>query len=138
MMLVLFFWMLSVGNWANQKLPATKQRGVWLYVAGFALPIIYLLMYIFLYIPQLETGGPESPPLWMLPMHMLSLAGIFYGLWFTASQLKALLESQDANYMIFSSTFLMLFVFPLGIWLIQPGVNRLYFDLEESGTSDET
>ncbi len=138
MMLVLFSWMLSIGTWANRQLPATKQRGISLYVAGFALPIIYLLMYIFLFIPQLDNGGPAKPALWMLPMHMLSLAGIFYGIWFTASQLKSLLESQNSNYMIFSNTFFMLFIFPIGIWLIQPGVNQLYFNLQDSGASDET
>lgn len=133
MMGVLFAWMLSIGLWSNQQLPANKQRSIQPFIAGLTFPIIYLLMYIFLYIPQLANGGPAKPPLWMLPMHMLSLVGYFYGIWFTASQLKSLLESHNENYMIFSNTFFLLFIFPIGIWLIQPGVNRLHFNLQQSG-----
>ncbi len=65
-------------------------------------------------------------------MHMLSLAGISYGLWYTARQLKSLQENEDAAFLIFSSTFFLLFIFPLGIWLIQPGVNLLYHKLAQS------
>ncbi len=135
-MLVLFAWMFSIGAWSNRQLAAAKRRSPILYGAGLTIPIIYLLLYIFLFIPQFADGGPDKPPLWMLPMHMLSLAGIFYGIWYTASQLKALLESHDANYMIFSNTFFLLFIFPIGIWLIQPGVNQLYSSLQASAANE--
>ena len=62
-------------------------------------------------------------------MHMLSMAGIFYALWFTARKFKSLLENEDADFMIFSSTFFLLFIFPIGIWIIQPNVNQLYHRL---------
>ena len=65
-------------------------------------------------------------------MHMFSMLGIFYGIWYTARQLKSLLENEDADFMIFSSTFFLLFIFPIGIWLIQPEVNQLYYKLEQS------
>ena len=132
LMLVLFLWMLSIGLWSNRQLQASKQRGTLLFIAGLVLPIVYLLAYIILVVPELSSGGPVKPKLWMFPLHMLSLCGIFYGLWYTAAQLKALLESKDANYMIFSNTFFMLFVFPLGVWLIQPGVNQLYFESQQA------
>ncbi len=75
--------------------------------------------------------------MWMFPLHMLSLVGIFYGIWYTAGQLKALLESKDANYMIFSNTFFMLFIVPIGVLLIQPGVNQLYHDSQQSENTDD-
>ncbi len=131
MMLVLFLWMFSIGSWCNRHLPESRQRNLLPYAVGLALPIVYLLMYIFLYIPQLQQGPPEKPPLWLLPMHMFSMVGIFYGLWYTASRLKSLQENEDADFMIFSSTFFLLFIFPLGLWLIQPEVNRLYQKIEQ-------
>ena len=133
LLLVLFLWMFSIGAWANARLPETQRHSPVPYAFGLALPLLYLLMYIFLYIPELEQGGaPQRPPLWLLPMHMLSMVGIFYGLWYTARQLKSLQESEEADFMIFSSTFFLLFIFPLGIWLIQPSVNQLYHRLEQS------
>ena len=131
MMLVLFLWMFSIGSWSNRHLPESRQRSPLPFAVGLAIPIVYVLMYIFLYIPLLEQGGaPQKPPIWFLPMHMLSMVGIFYGIWYTARQLKSLQENEDADFMIFSSTFFLLFIFPLGIWLIQPAVNQLYSQME--------
>ncbi len=131
LMIVLFTWMFSIGAWSNAQLPPERRRGLLLYGAGLALPIVYLLMYIILVLPVLEsTTPPDQPPLWMLPMHMLSMAGVFYGLWFTAKQFKSLQESEDADFLIFSSMFFLLFIFPFGIWIIQPSVNQLYARLD--------
>ena len=90
LMLVLFLWMYSVGAWCNRQLPESRRRSPLPFVAGLVVPIVYLLMYIFLHVPLLEDGPPAKPPLWMLPMHMLSLLGIFFGLWYAARQLKSL------------------------------------------------
>jgi hypothetical protein len=137
MLLVLFLWMFSIGTWSNSRLPESRRIGPLPFTAGLALPLVYLLMYIFLYIPQLADGAPSRPPLWLLPMHMLSLAGIFYAIWYTARQLKSLQENEQADFLIFSSTFFLLFIFPLGVWLIQPGVNELYDKLDKPLSADE-
>ena len=136
MLLVLFLWMFSIGNWSNRRLPEARRLNPLPFAAGLVVPIVYLVMYIFLYIPQLADGAPARPPLWLLPMHMLSLAGIFYGIWYTARQLKSLQENEEADFLIFSSTFFLLFIFPLGVWLIQPGVNELYHRLEKPVSAD--
>jgi len=130
LMIVLFGWMLSVGVWCNARLPEKRQSSVVLFIVALIIPLAYLLMYILLYLPQLQVDGPpDKPPLWLLPMHMLSMLAIFYAFWFTWSKFKSLLENEDADFMIFSSTFFMLFIFPLGVWIIQPNVNLLYHKL---------
>ena len=129
-MIVLFGWMLSVGTWCNAHLPEKRQSSVVPFIVALIIPLVYLLLYILLYLPQLQADGPpDKPPLWLLPMHMLSMLAIFYAFWFTSSKFKSLLENEDADFMIFSSTFFMLFIFPLGIWIIQPNVNQLYHRL---------
>lgn len=133
LMLVLFGWMFSISYWANRLLPEARRRNLLPFAAGLAIPLVYALMYIFLYIPLLQAGiPPERPPLWLLPMHMLSMVGIFYGFWYTARAFKSLLENEDADFITFSSTFFLLFIFPLGVWIIQPNVNGLYHRYEES------
>ena len=132
LMLVLFGWMYSVGNWANRRLPESRRRNPLPFVVGLVIPLVYVLMYVFIYLPQLQAGGPpERPPLWLLPMHMLSMVGIFYAFWYTARAFKSLLENEEADFLIFSSTFFLLFIFPLGVWIIQPSVNSLYRRLEQ-------
>ncbi len=138
LMLVLFGWMYSVGSWANRRLPESRRRSPLPFAVGLALPLVYLLMYIFLYIPLLQSGSPPTrPPIWLLPMHMMSMVGVFYGIWYTAKSFKSLLENEDADFMIFSSTFFLLFIFPLGVWIIQPNVNSLYARLESKPDEHE-
>ncbi len=138
LMLVLFGWMYSVGSWANRRLPESRRRSPLPFAVGLAMPLVYLLLYIFLYIPLLQSGSPPTrPPIWLLPMHMMSMVGIFYGIWYTAKSFKSLLENEDADFMIFSSTFFLLFIFPLGVWIIQPSVNSLYARLESKRDEHE-
>ncbi len=63
MLLVLFAWMFSIGSWSNRRLPESMRRNLVPFAVGFTLPIVYILMYIFLYIPQLDNGTPTKPPL---------------------------------------------------------------------------
>ena len=129
-MIVLFGWMFSVGAWSNSKLPAERRSNTNVFAISLIIPVIYILMYIIQVIPQITAGAPsDQRPLWMLPLHMLSMAGIFYAIWFTAQKFKSLLENEDADFLIFSSTFFLLFIFPIGIWIIQPNVNALYSKL---------
>jgi hypothetical protein len=46
----------------------------------------------------------------------------------------ALLKDQNVNFLIFSSAFFLMFIFPLGLWIIQPSVNRLFYKLDNSET----
>ena len=136
LMLVLLLWMYSIGSWSNRRLPEALRLNPLPFAAALAIPPIYLLMYIFLYIPLLADGGPSKPPLWLLPMHMLLMVALFYVLWYTARLLKSLQENEEADFLIFSSTFFLLFIFPLGIWLIQPSVKQLYDRLEKAAGGD--
>ena len=118
------------------RLPEQRRSSVVPFIGALIIPLVYLLLYIFLYLPELQASGPpEKPPLWLLPMHMLSMLAVFYAFWFTSSKFKSLLENEDADFMIFSSTFFLLFIFPLGVWIIQPSVNELYHRLTTSGQS---
>ena len=131
-MIVLFAWLFSIGKWANTQLPDHLKKSVILYGLGLATPILYLILVIILYFPVLESSTPPPPPTWMMPMHFLSMIGIFYGIWFSARQYMALQKGHEVDFMIFSSTFLFMWIFPLGIWMIQPGVNELFDKLENS------
>ena len=137
MLLVLFAWIYSIGSWCNSRLPESRRHNPLPFALGLAVPLAYILLYIFVYIPQLSQGPPEKPPLWLLPMHMLSMAGIFYGLWYGARALKSLQENEDADFLIFSSTFFLFFIFPLGLWIIQPQVNQLYHRLDQTPVAND-
>jgi hypothetical protein len=130
MLIMLSLWIYSVAIWCNSKLPISRQSSTLLFCLSLVIPLVYVLVYFFFYLPLLQTGGaPAKPPLWLLPMHMLSMLSLFYSFWFTSSKFKLLLDNEDSGFMIFSSTFFLLFIFPLGVWIIQPSVNQLFHKL---------
>lgn len=138
MLLVLSLWVYSVATWCNSKLPESRQSSPLLFCVALAIPLVSVLMYFFFYMPLLQEGGaPAKPPLWLLPMHMLSMLSLFYSFWFTSNKFKSLLDNEDSGFMIFSSTFFLLFIFPLGVWIIQPSVNELFYKLSSSDRSSE-
>jgi hypothetical protein len=133
MLIMLSLWIYSVAIWCNSKLPISRQSSTLLFCLSLVIPLVYVLVYFFFYLPLLQTGGaPAKPPLWLLPMHMLSMLSLFYSFWFTSSKFKLLLDNEDSGFMIFSSTFFLLFIFPLGVWIIQPSVNQLFHKLAVS------
>jgi hypothetical protein len=136
MLLVLSLWIYSIAIWCNSKLPEARQSSTLLFVVALVIPLVYVLMYLFFYMPLLQTSGaPAKPPLWLLPMHMLSMLSLFYSFWFTSNKFKSLLDNEDSGFMIFSSTFFLLFISPLGLWIIQPSVNELFHKLAKSDLS---
>jgi len=133
-LIVVFAWLFSIGKWANQHLPQDQQRNLILFSLGFALPLVYILLLILLYLPTLSPDSRPQPPSWMFPLHMLSMAGVFYSIWFSTRQYMALQRHHDTDFMIFSNVFFLMWIFPLGIWIIQPGVNQLFDKLDNSET----
>jgi len=133
-MIVVFMWLYSIGSWANSQLPDNLRKAVLPYALGLVIPIIYLILVIILYFPALESDTPPRPPTWMLPMHLLSMIGIFYGIWYSARQYMALQRGHEVDFMLFSSSFFLMWMFPLGNWIIQPSVKELFDKLENTGS----
>ena len=94
------------------------------------MPAALCLMFCITFKPLiLSTVG-----LFMILVLLLWMLSV--GIGYTAGQLKTLLESKNADTMIFSNTFSMLFLFPFAVWQIQPAVNRLYFESQQSAHHD--
>ena len=134
MVIVVFSWLFSIGSWANQNLPPDQKKNLIPFAIGFAIPLVYILLLILIYFPSLSPESRPQPPDWMLPLHFLSMIGIFYSIWFSARQYMALQRGHKVDFMRFSNTFFSMWIFPLGIWLIQPGVNQLFDKLENPKT----
>lgn len=62
----------------------------------------------------------------IIPAHLISMAGIFYSLYFAARALKSVELQRSVSFNDFRREFFLLWFFPVGIWLIQPRINRLF------------
>jgi len=125
-MLVWMAWMWTIASASNEKLEPALRKSPKLMVAGLGFAVLYLALTPWLW-PDLRTGDKGVPSL-MVPMHLGSMLGIFYALLYTANRLTTLEKKQTVSFFDYSGPFFLLWFFPIGVWFIQPRVNRLLGD----------
>lgn len=121
---VILGWLYSIAISANSRLPENLRRST--SVLNFVLPfaVVYCL-YTSQSFLSLDSGPRSSePPVWLVPAHLFSMFGIFYTMWFAAKQLTTLLENREVKFTEFAGRFFLFWFFPLGVWFVQPEVNK--------------
>jgi hypothetical protein len=90
-------------------------------------PIVYVPIFFFLVFPDTRV------PIWViLPLHLACMVCLFYLLYFVSKNLVLAETGKQVSFYEYAGPFFLLWFFPVGVWLIQPKVNRLY--AEKSST----
>ena len=141
MILFVFFffgWFYAVGTNLYPKLPAKAKMSLTRFKIFLFFPVFYILaISVFLVvsmIPYSTSGGPIEPWIFLLilPLHLFSMFCIFYCLYFIAKALKSVETQVSATFSDYLGDFFLIWFFPIGIWVIQPRINKL-FDESDAG-----
>lgn len=120
-MAILFFgWLWSISIACYKALPPN--------LATSPMPMKICLIYALIYLAVSGTlFFGQGRPLhgYVFVMHLLAMAAIFYSLGFTAKQLTKLEQRKEVAFPSYVGSFVNLWFFPIGVWFIQPKVNRL-------------
>lgn len=75
----------------------------------------------------MENGTPPNPAIFALiaPLHFFSMCCIFYCLYFVAKTIKTVELQREVKFSDFAGEFFMIWFYPIGIWLIQPKINKM-------------
>ena len=114
-------WVASVGLFLNWSLdPEVKLR-----TGFFCFALIYAALYLLVALPVFLG---TNPVVWraVIFFHVFALICVFYALNFVAKTLKVTDQGRPVIMHEHGKELLLLFLFPLGIWLIQPRINRIY------------
>ena len=106
------------------------------------IPILFVLsVCVFMIIVINNPGtGEESPPIgtWILviliPIDLFSVFCMFYCLFFNAKALKAVELQSPVEFSDYVGEYFSLLFLPVGIWFLQPKINRLFDCKKEFGT----
>jgi hypothetical protein len=115
-------WFWAAGSFLNTIVEVGLRRRV-----GF---FRFALVYPILYIPVFMIFFPLSPAAFavILPLHLLAVFCMFYLLYFVSKNLAQAETGRDATFFDYAGIFFSLWFFPIGVWIIQPKINRLYAD----------
>ena len=118
--IVFFGWLWSISAACYKALPPK--------LASSPKPMQIGLIYALVYLVLSGTfffGPGNQLPSYVVVMHLLAMAAIFYSLGFTAKQLTKLEQHQNVSFFSYSGPFFLFWFFPIGVWFIQPKVNQL-------------
>lgn len=133
-----FAWIYTMGTELNKKLPDTvsvnlnKFRGLLLYSIGYVAFFCLFALVGFKMLSDSESTN-NNWPLFILPFHIAAFYGIIYSLYFIAKELKSVELRQEVKFGDFAGEFMLLWFYPLGIWVIQPRINRIF---DETGADN--
>ena len=61
----------------------------------------------------------------IVPLHLFSMFCIFYSLYFVAKTFKTVELQREVNFSDFAGEFFMIWFYPIGIWIVQPKINKM-------------
>ncbi len=126
-MVILLGWFLTLGVQINKVVPFNIRM-----TAGyFKFGIYYSLIYMFLFFVEViftSTGGAGVTFSFILPFHLFATTCMFYGLYFVSKNLVMAEKKQKVVLVDYVGTFLLIWFFPIGVWFVQPRVNKLFVD----------
>ena len=98
----------------------------------FRLSIIYNIIYIpcgFVFLTLTDMGNSASGviPI-ILPLQLFAFFCLFYGPYFVAKNLVMAERKQEVILPDFARLFFLLLFYPIGVWSIQPRVNKMFQD----------
>ena len=121
---LIWFW--SMGSFLNSRLKPERR----LRTDFFRFSIIYPALYAILFMTAFTSSNP-SVALVILPLHFFAMFCMFYDLYFVAKILVLVETGKPASFYDYAGPFFLLWFFPIGVWLTQPRINRLYEESAE-------
>lgn len=128
---ILFGWFWSIGVGLDRIIPEELKLNVGWFKILLLIPIIYILC-VSIFIGTMFNGfiSPESTPNLgifglIIPLHLFSMFCIFYCMYFVAKTIKTAELQKEVEFGDFIGEFFMIWFFPIGIWFLQPRINKM-------------
>jgi hypothetical protein len=122
-MICFLIWLWSMGSFLSSVVsPSLKLR-----TRFFCFALIYPVVYIPLFISIMFSHNPK-PAMFALivPLHLFAMFCMFYDLYFVSKTLALAETGKPASFYDYAGPFFLIWLFPIGIWIIQPRINRIY------------
>jgi hypothetical protein len=101
----------------------------------FFIPLIYIILIFgfigFAFGGILENGQQPSGGMIgrlvgiIVPLHLFSMFCIFYCLYFVSKTFKTVELQREVSFSDFAGEFFMIWFFPIGVWIVQPKINKM-------------
>ncbi len=124
-LIILLFWVYSIGVLGHDKLKDLKlesEKLKFFKVNVIICPVTILIVHLF----TLGDTEPEFTPMFIAvtPFALYFFFSLFYIIFFTSKVLSKIELKREVEFSDYSKNLLFIFVFIIGVWIIQPKVKR--------------
>ena len=135
---VYFGWFYAIGTWLYKRLPVKSGLKLNRFKFAVFFPVGYIAVALFLVreaMINVSSGAQLGAGMFavILPVHLFSMACMLYALRFNAKALKSVESREPVKFSDYAGEFFLLWFFPIGIWFIQPRINKLFNDSLHEG-----
>ncbi|MFO7656377.1 MAG: hypothetical protein R6W78_04865 [Bacteroidales bacterium] len=128
-------WFWSIGVGLQNKVPTNVTMKVKKFKAFLIIPLIYILLIslslgsmfkeAFEAIQEPRVGLMGGMVGIIFPLHLFSMFCLFYCLYFVTKTLKTVELQREVSFADFAGEFFLIWFFPVGIWIVQPKINKM-------------
>jgi hypothetical protein len=132
----LFGWIWSVVIGLQDKVPAAAKFKTGRFKVFFFIPLVYITLLSFGMTKIFSNGFPmtNNPGdlVWIgglmmiiFPLHLFSMFCIFHSIYYAAKTFKTVELQKATSFSDFAGEFFMLWFYFIGVWIVQPKVNKM-------------
>ncbi len=117
----LFAWFWSMGSFFNATLELRLRLGTGLFRFALIYPVFYVFVFFIFFV-----NASTALFLVIFPLHLFAMFCTLYSLYFVSKSLVLAETGNPAPFRSYVGVLLLLWFFPVGVWILQPRVNRLF------------
>ncbi|PZP51186.1 MAG: hypothetical protein DI598_03780 [Pseudopedobacter saltans] len=126
-----FGWFYALGTSLYKKLPAGAKMNLTCFKIFLLITVVYLIFFsVFVGTMCYNLLNNKEPNLiifaLIIPLHLFSMFCVIYCTYFNARALKTVELQRAVTFNDFVGEFFLFWLFPVGIWFIQPRINKLF------------
>ena len=121
---LLWFW--SLGTELNKVVPENIRLKGSRFKFGIKFCAIYMVVFQIFIIATANGFDSSVYMSWIIIPHLVAMYFMFYSIYFISKNLVAYENHVNGKVASSKGTFFLMCFFPLGIWFIQPRVNKMY------------
>ena len=129
-------WLWSMGVSLQKRIPEQLQISTLLFRIFLFFPVVYYLGLIaffrwgFGYFASNIASHSMANLLWILPLHLFAIFCFIYCIYFAARVFKTAELMKKVSFTEFAGEFALIWIFPVGIWILQPKINKMVQNTE--------
>jgi hypothetical protein len=140
-LIIFFLWFYTLGINLHRKLPSSVNMNLNLFMVFISFPVLYMIAFCFfishMFSNAAQFTSGEFPAFFpfsfliIIPFHLFSMFCMFYSIYFVSKALKSAELQREALLGDYIVDFLLFWFYFVGIWFLQPRINKLFSEDED-------